>query len=200
MQCPSCGRTLVKQRANCLYCGAALSGEAAVAAPVPAGPAPEQPVVPARPTLVCVVHGDSAAVGRCFRCRKGICQTCAFKIPTGYSCADCISAASEERKKQGRGSAIASVVLGGASIATFLLAVMMAASMTEADDRREAVRNAGCLVLLAILLSLVGLVLGLSSRGKSRGGSVLGLVGAIVNGVVLAIFLLLIVAGQSRNP
>lgn len=197
MQCPSCGKASVRVRANCFYCG-----EKMPAAPAPApgtAPAamPAAPVAPARPALLCQAHPDVPAVGRCFRCRRGICQTCAFKLPMGHSCPDCISAAAEETKKKGKGGAIASVVLGGLSFIFLVVGIFVAAAMAE--NPKEAQAMGGCLMLVSLGVAIAGLILGFVSRDKSRGGSILGLVGIIVNAVVLAIFLLLTVVGNMQG-
>lgn len=194
MQCPSCGKVVVRVRANCFYCG-----EKMPAAPPPApGEAPDAvavaPVAPAHPALLCHAHPDVPAVGRCFRCRRGICQTCAFKLPTGHSCPDCISAAAEETKKKGKGGAIASIICGGLSFISMVVGIFVAAAM--AGDTKGAEAMGGCLMLVSLGAAITGLILGFVSRDKSRGGSTLGLVGIIVNAVVMAIFLLLSVAGN----
>ncbi len=179
--CPGCARTVAATSGACIYCGAALP------APGAAPPAP-----PPRPALLCQSHPDVAAVGRCFRCRKGICETCAFKIAVGWACPDCVTAAAQETGKKGKSIAIVSIVLGIRAILTFGLMFIVAAAIQDEKGNEAA---ASLLLMLSLGLGIAGLSCGFVSKDRSRSMSGVGLTGVIINGVALGLLLLLILAG-----
>jgi len=184
--CPAC-RTPAAASAGrsftCPYCSTTFNCVYAAPAPV---------ARPASTLGPCQFHAEVAATCRCRRCRRPLCATCAFKIPGGNSCADCLSAAAEDSRQQSSKKGVLSIVLGAAAL---VLLVAMFVVTVASGGGKEAETVGGCMSMVSIGLALGGLAMGLISRDKTRGGSTAGLVGLILNVIVLAILGLLIVAG-----
>ena len=168
--CPAC-----QSRLECLYAG------------------PVKTVT--RPTLsmVCTFHPEVQAVGRCRRCRKAVCETCAFRVRPGLYCPDCAAAPDEERKKSSTFKGILSLI--ASVVGMLLLGAAFVGAALSADDPKAARVLAVVLVNASLLAALFAIGFGFTSRDPTRGRSVMGLIGLLIGFLNLAIYVLMAIVG-----
>ncbi|MBI5546639.1 MAG: B-box zinc finger protein [Deltaproteobacteria bacterium] len=143
----------------------------------------------------CYAHLQSPSKGYCFQCNRPVCETCAFTIPMGWMCPDCMtSGASPQERRSNLGYAVGSLLLAVLGIA--LLVAAMASSFLFTPE--EAETFAKVVGILALGSVLGGITLGLIGREHAkRTGSPLALIGVIANGALLAVYGVLTIVGLS---
>jgi hypothetical protein len=139
----------------------------------------------------CYAHPDVPHTGRCDRCERPICETCAFNTAAGRLCPECmVSGAAPD---QGRKSATLSVV-SLVCAAGFVLCLLMMLGFVGSQAARGLAGTA------SIFLVLTGITTALLGRDYGRRtGSPISLIAVIANGVLFGIYVLLIVIGLTRG-
>jgi hypothetical protein len=134
----------------------------------------------------CYAHPDVPHTGRCDRCERPICETCAFSTAAGRLCPECMVGGNTVEQR--RSSATFSIVglVCAAGVVLCLASVLFAGS---AD-----------VFTVGMVASLVGITTSLVGRDFGRRtGSPLSLISVIANAVLLGIYGLLIVIGLVRQ-
>jgi len=169
------------------------------------GEIPLREVVSAPPTrgianrsaLYCALHPAVEAVHRCAECKSPICATCDFAFPGGiHLCPPCATNPKQKLTPGRRNKIMWSIGIGAACLIGSLGMIVLVRTV-GAD--REVLQMTGCMIMIFLLVSVIGLVLGLTSFSRKTFNPAYIWVGVILNGLVVLLWSLLMVVGLMRR-
>ena len=201
IRCPACGGSHVVPAET--ESTVANPFEAAASPPPPPPPlgssAAAPPALPPRSGAstrygidrgVCIFHPGVNAVAKCRRCRKALCETCAFRAAGSVFCADCASKPDPEKSKASSTRGMWSLICAGGAILLFMISIIV--SIAASGDQ-GAETFSGCILFISLGIAITGLVLGIISKSRSSKRPVTGLIGLILNGLIVGLWALIIV-------